>query len=101
MVDPPFPDPRTHPEVRGISRLDLGWFASEQLAAVVEALPHWENLRSVSVGVVTLMDTGLLADLAAAPGLAQLESLNLIDIREDLWNFEKPPFRPADGRPLR
>ncbi|HET6711028.1 hypothetical protein [Amycolatopsis sp.] len=100
-IDPPFPDPRAQPEFRGISGLDLGSFAADQLAAVVRDLAHWESLRSLRIGFLTEMDGELVAGFAAAPGLARFEALNLIDIREDMWHFEKPPFRPPAGRPLR
>lgn len=100
-IDPPFPDPRARPEFRAITGLDLGSFAADQLAAVVRDLPHWESLRSLRIGFLTEMDGELVADFAAAPGLARFEALNLVDIREDMWHFEKPPFRPPAGRPLR
>lgn len=100
-VDPPFPDPRAQPEFRAITGLDLGSFAADHLAAVVRDLPHWESLRSLRIGFLTEMDGELVADFAAAPGLARFEALNLIDIHEDMWHFEKPPFRPPAGRPLR
>ncbi|MET8849230.1 hypothetical protein [Amycolatopsis sp. NPDC004625] len=99
-ADPPFPDPRTTPEVRGISHLDLGWFASDELVAVVDALPQWENLRSLRLSLVTESDAGAIRDLAAAPGLARLDSLDLVDVSEDMWHFGKPPFRPPADRPL-
>ncbi|MEQ0558164.1 hypothetical protein ABJI51_03690 [Amycolatopsis sp. NEAU-NG30] len=100
-VDPPFPDPRAQPELRGISTLDLGSFAADELAAVVDAWPHWANLRSLRIGFLTPMDADLIGTFAAVPDLARLESLNLIELREDLFHFAKPPFRPPAGRPLR
>lgn len=99
-ADPPFPDPRAQPEVRRISRLDLGYFAEAELAAVVDALPHWENLRSLRIGFLTLTEAELLDAFAAAPGLARFTSLDLIDIDEGISLFEKPPFRPPADRSL-
>lgn len=101
MADPPFPDPRAQPEVRGISHLDLGYFASEELAAVVRNLPHWKNLRRLRTSFLSPSNGEVVAALAAAPGLTQLEALNLIELREDLFHFDSPPFRPPAGRTLR
>ncbi|WP_410676354.1 hypothetical protein [Amycolatopsis sp. cmx-4-68] len=98
---PPFPDPQERPEVRGISALDLGYFASAQLAAVTRTLPHWANLRSLRTSFLTSLDAEVVAGFAAAPDLARLESLNLVELREDLFHFDSPPFRPPAGRTLR
>ncbi|GAA1704824.1 hypothetical protein GCM10009745_60420 [Kribbella yunnanensis] len=83
-----------------ITRLDLGWLAGDQLAAVSEALPSWPNLRSLATQMLTERDAEAVAGLAANPGLTQLESLDLIDVSEDLVHFEPPPFRPPVGRSL-
>ncbi|SFW87265.1 hypothetical protein [Amycolatopsis australiensis] len=100
-ADPPFPDPRNHPEIRGISTLDLGSFAGDRLAAVVRDWPHWPDLRSLRTGWLSPLEAELLADLANAPELARLGSLSLIGVGEDLFHFDRPPFRPPAGRPLR
>lgn len=101
LRDAALPDPRRHPEVRGVTHLDLGWFAREQLTALVETTDHWDGLRSVQVGYLTDGDAELVARLAAAPAVARLESLSLLSVREDMWHFGKPPFRPSAGRPWR
>lgn len=101
LRDAALPDPRRHPEVRGVTHLDLGWFATDQLTALVETMDHWDGLRSVQVGYLTDGDAELVARLAASPAVARLESLSLLSVREDMWHFGKPPFRPATGRPWR
>jgi hypothetical protein len=101
MRDPVFPDPRARPEVRGVTHLDLGWFQHEQLVALVETLDHWENLRSIEVGGLTEMDGEVLARLAGNAAVMRIETLNLVTARENMWHFEKPPFRPPAGQPWR
>ncbi|MGP4083502.1 hypothetical protein [Streptomyces sp. KR55] len=100
-VDPPLPDPRSRSEVRGVAHLDLGWYARDHLAALVETMDHWENLRSIQVAGLTDMDGELLAKLADNAAVTRLESLNLVSVREDMWHFEKPSFRPLAGPPWR
>ncbi len=90
-VDPLLPDPRTRPEVRGVTHLDLGWFAREQLAALAETMDHWDDLRSIRVGGLFDDDGELLAKLAGNAAVTRLVSLELVSVREDLWHFEKPP----------
>ncbi|MEU1479166.1 hypothetical protein [Streptomyces sp. NPDC005760] len=94
IVDPVLPDPRSRSEVGGVTHLGLGWFARDQLAALVETMEHWEALRSIQVAGLTDRDGELLTRLAGHGSLARLESLDLVDVREDMWHFEKPPFRP-------
>lgn len=101
LRDAALADPRRHPEVRGVTRLDLGWFATDRLTALVETMDHWDGLRSVQVGYLTDRDAELVARLAASPAVARLESLSLLSVREDMWHFGKPPFRPSAGRPWR
>ncbi|MFI9816184.1 leucine-rich repeat domain-containing protein [Saccharothrix variisporea] len=96
----PLPDPRVRPEVRGVTRIDLGWFATERLAELVDTLDHWPELREVRTGWLLDVNTDVVARLAEHPGLARLESLDLVTLAENLWDYEKPPFRPAGG-PLR
>jgi hypothetical protein len=95
------PDPRSRSEVRGVTHLDLGWYASDQLASLAETVEHWEDLRSIQVGGLTGMDSALLTRLAGRGALARLESLDLVSVREDLWHFDKPPFRPPGGQAWR
>ena len=95
------PDPRSRPEVRGVTHLDLGSFAHEQLVALVETMDHWENLRTIQIAFLTQLDGEVVANLANHPALGRLESLNLVTAREDVWHFEKPPFRPPAGQPWR
>ncbi|GAA4528168.1 hypothetical protein [Amycolatopsis samaneae] len=99
--DLPPPDPRTHPVPRTVTHLDLGAFAGERLAALTETLRYWENLRSVRVSHLTELDTELIARLATLPELARLDSLVLVNAGEDLFHFQKPPFRPPAGPPWR
>ncbi|WP_425248080.1 hypothetical protein [Streptomyces sp. NEAU-NA10] len=99
IVDPALPDPRSQPEVRGVTHLDLGWYASDHLAALAETMDHWENLRSIRIAGLTGMDGELLAKLAGKPAVRRIESLSLVSVREDMWHFEKPSFRPPAGRP--
>ncbi|MFA1544672.1 hypothetical protein [Actinomadura chokoriensis] len=101
LRDAALPDPRRHPEVRGVTHLDLGWFADEQLTALVETMDQWDGLRSIQIGHLTDMEEELVAKLAAAPAVARLESLSLLSVHEDMWHFGKPSFRPATGRPWR
>ncbi|GAA1889375.1 hypothetical protein [Actinomadura bangladeshensis] len=101
LRDAALPDPRRHPEVRGVTHLDLGWFATDRLTALVETLDHWDGLRSVQVGHLTDGDAELVARLAASPAVARLESLSLLTVQEDMWHFGKPPFRPDAGAPWR
>lgn len=101
IADVGLPDPRTRPEVRGVTRLHLGWFAHRQLEELVDTLDHWPDLRVVETGLVTEMDEDVVTGLAAHPGVARLESLDLVTAHEDMWNFTRPPFRPPAGRPLR
>ncbi|WP_346048967.1 hypothetical protein [Actinomadura chokoriensis] len=101
LRDAALPDPRRRPEVRGVTHLDLGLFATDQLTALVETIEHWDGLRSVKVGHLTDGDADLVARLAAAPAVARLESLSLLTVREDMWHFGKPPFRPDAGAPWR
>lgn len=98
-VDPALPDPRTQPEVRGVTRLDLGYFASDELTALLETIDHWDNLRALELSMLTPMDAELIAKLADSPALARFESLNLVSASEDVWHFEKPPFRPVSQLP--
>ncbi|TWP53618.1 hypothetical protein FKR81_02295 [Lentzea tibetensis] len=100
-LDPALPDPRSQPEVRGVTHLDLGWFASDHLAALVETMGHWDDLRAIETGGLTDMDDELLAKLAGNPAITRIESLNLVTARENMWHFEKPPFRPPAGQPWR
>ncbi|MDA3649080.1 hypothetical protein LZ318_15480 [Saccharopolyspora indica] len=97
----PLPDPRTQPEVRGVTHLDLGSYAGDQLAALAETAASWANLRSVRVDGLTDEDAGSLAELAGTRLVAQLESLDLISLHDDVRNFEKPPLRPVAGPPWR
>jgi len=101
ILDVPLPDPRSRPEVRGVTRLDLGSFAAEQLAALVETMDHWENLRTIRTGGLTRRDAEVVASLANHPAMGRIESLSLVTTREDMWHFEKPPFRPPAGAPWR
>lgn len=101
VLDPPLPDPRVHSEVRGVTHLDLGWYASEQLAALVATLDHWDNLRSIQIAGLTGSDGEVLDELAANAALARFESLNLVSVQEDMWHFTKPPFCPPAGRAWR
>lgn len=100
-LDAVLPDPRAHPEVRGVTHLDLAWYARDQLLALVEAMDHWDNLRSIQVRGLTETDEELVARLARTSAIRRLESLNLVDVREDLLHFRKPPFRPVAGPPWR
>ncbi|MFB6720218.1 hypothetical protein ACFCV3_08675 [Kribbella sp. NPDC056345] len=86
---------------QNITALDLGWLAGDQLAPVSEALPSWPNLRSLATQMLTESDADAVAGFAANPGLGQLESLDLIDVNEDLVHFAPPPFRPPADRRLR
>ncbi|MFB6933841.1 hypothetical protein [Streptomyces chartreusis] len=97
-VDPVLPDPRSCAEVRGITRLDLGWYASEQLEVLAATLDHWEDLRSVRIGGLTGSDGELVARIAGHDALTRLESLSLVGVDEDMWHFKKPPFSPPEGR---
>ncbi|CAM5365357.1 hypothetical protein [Streptomyces chartreusis] len=97
-VDPALPDPRSCAEVRGVTRLDLGWYASEQLEVLAATLDHWENLRSVRIGGLTGSDGELVARIAGHEALTRLESLSLVGVDEDMWHFKKPPFSPPEGR---
>ncbi|MEU0409427.1 hypothetical protein ABZ307_16650 [Streptomyces griseorubiginosus] len=101
LLDPALPDPRSRPEVRGVTHLDLGWYAHDHLAALADNLQHWEGLRSIRTAGVTGTDADLLTRLADDPALAGLESLDLVSVREDMWHFKKPPFRPRGERPWR
>lgn len=95
------PDPRSCAEVRAVSQLDLGWFASDRLAELVETLDQWDSLRSIQIAGLTQLDGDVVAKLAGHAALARLESLNLVTAQENVWHFEKPPFRPPAGQPLR
>lgn len=64
VLDAALPDPRSRSEVRGVTHLDLGWYASDGLAALVETMEYWEDLRSIQVGGLTDMDGALLTRLA-------------------------------------
>lgn len=101
VLDPELPDPRARSEVRGVTDLELGWYASEQLAALVGTLEHWEQLRSVRIAGLTDSDAESVTGLADDRALGRLESLDLVDVREDMWHFKKPPFRPTGERPWR
>ena len=87
--------------MRNVTHLDLGWYARDQLAALVETMDHWDGLRSIQVGGLTQTDEELVAKLASAPAVTRLESLSLVSAREDMWHFRKPRFRPVAGRPWR
>lgn len=100
-LDPALPDPRSRSEVRGVTHLNLGWYASDHLAALVETIEHWDNLRAIQVAGLIDRDGELLAKLAGSAAITRIESLNLVSIQEDMWHFEKPPFRPPPGQPLR
>ncbi|HET9079496.1 MAG TPA: hypothetical protein VFO01_03115 [Trebonia sp.] len=39
------PDPRMHPEVRDIARIDIGWFGRDRPAALVETIGDRDGLR--------------------------------------------------------
>ncbi|MGW2858171.1 hypothetical protein ACWDAZ_42765, partial [Streptomyces sp. NPDC001215] len=100
-LDPALPDPRSQSEVRGVTHLDLGWYASDHLAALVESLDHWNNLRSIRIAGLTDVDGELLVELADNAAITRIESLDLVSVREDMWHFKKPPFRPLAARPWR
>ncbi|MEU9024587.1 hypothetical protein [Actinomadura sp. NPDC048394] len=100
-LDAALPDPHAQPEVRGVTHLDFGWFAGDQLTALAETLDRWGGLRSIRFRGLTESDEESVAKLAGTAGIARLESLNLVDVREDMWHFGKPPFRPAAGPPWR
>jgi hypothetical protein len=99
--DPVLPDPRAHPEVRGVTHLDLGWYAGDQLTALTESLDHWDNLRAIRVAGLTDMDGESLARLAGNSAVTRLESLDLVSAQEGTWHFGKPRFRPFAGGPWR
>ncbi|GAA2103300.1 hypothetical protein [Actinomadura alba] len=101
MLDAALPDPRARSEVRGVTHLDLGWFAGDQLTALVETMDHWDSLRSLEACGLTDDDEELVAKLASTSAITRLETLNLVSVREDMWHFGKPPFRPVAGRPWR
>lgn len=100
-LDAALPDPRAQLQVRGVTHLDLGWFACDQLTALVETMDHWDSLRSIQVCGLTESDDKLVAKLASTAAITRLESLNLISVQEDMWHFGKPPFRPVAGPPWR
>jgi hypothetical protein len=95
------PDPRVHPEVRNVARVDVGWFGRDRLGALIEAFDGWESLREVDACVLTERDNDLVERLAGMPAAAGLESLCLADVRDDLFHFGKPRFRPPSGRAWR
>ncbi len=92
-ADLPLPDPQAN-----VTTLDLGYLAGDSLAALSDALPLWTNLRSVETTMLTEQDADTVSKLATNPGLGKLESLDLIDLNEDLSHFTPPPFRPSVGR---
>lgn len=100
-ADVTLPDPRIHPEVRNVARIDIGWFGRDRLAALIETIDHWPGLRSVDACLLTDRDDDLVERFAGLPAVAGLESLCLADVRNDMWHFGKPRFRPAAGRPWR
>lgn len=87
------PDPRTCPEVRAVSDLKLAWFGHDQLAALAETADHWEHLRSVDIAGLWEFDGEAITRFAASEAVTRLESLVLVRMWEDLWNFEVPPLR--------
>lgn len=95
-ADLPLPDAHSQ-----ITTLDLGYLAGELVAAVSAALPSWASLRTLKTEMLTERDAETVAGIAANPELARLESLDLIHIREDLFHFTPPSFRPPAGRVLR
>ncbi|GAB3937815.1 hypothetical protein GCM10029976_051420 [Kribbella albertanoniae] len=95
-ADLPLPDPQPQ-----VTRLDLGYFAGDQVATVSDTLSSWSNLRVLKTELLTERDAEAVAALAANPELARLESLDLIDVSEDLSHFTPPPFRPPADRQLR
>ncbi|GAA3955656.1 hypothetical protein GCM10023085_42810 [Actinomadura viridis] len=95
------PDPRMRAEVRSVTHLNLGLFAREQLSVLADSMEHWPELRSVHVGFITDHDADLVAALGRGSAVTRLESLNLLDVWEDLFHFGKPPFRPKSGTPWR
>ncbi|MET7283589.1 hypothetical protein ABZS29_35505 [Kribbella sp. NPDC005582] len=92
----PLPDPQAN-----VTTLDLGYLAGAALGALSESLPLWTNLRAVTAEMLTEQDANAVAHLATNPDLGKLESLDLIDVTEDLSHFTPPPFRPPAGRPSR
>jgi hypothetical protein len=101
LLYPVLPDPRAQHEVRGVTHLDLGWFASDQLAALSETMDHWDNLRAIRISDLTEQDGESLARLAGNAAITRIESLSLVSTRESLWHFRKPVFRPPAGQPWR
>jgi hypothetical protein len=100
-ADVALPDPRIHPEVRNVARIDIGWYGRDRLAALIETIDYWDGLRSVDACVLTDRDDDLVEQFAGLPAVAGLESLCLADVRDRMWHFGKPRFRPAAGRPWR
>ncbi|MEV4313991.1 hypothetical protein [Actinocrispum sp. NPDC049592] len=95
------PDPRT--EAHGVTHLDLGWYGpgGGRLATLVDTMDQWDNLRSVKIAGLSPLYTEIVARLAEHPAVARLESLTLATAQEDLFQFDKPRFRPSAGQPWR
>lgn len=88
-----FPDPRSHPEIRGVTHLDLGEYARGQLASLVDSLDHWDNVRAIRIGGLRNETDGeALAALADSAAITRLESLDL-DI--DGYSIFRPTPGPA------
>jgi hypothetical protein len=101
VADVALPDPRVHPEVRNVARVDAGWFGRDRLEALIETIDGWEGLRSVDACGLTERDSDLVERLTGLAAAAGLESLCLADVRDDMFHFGKPQFRPPSGRPWR
>lgn len=77
-VDFALPDPRSHPEIRGVTRFDFGTYPYEGLAAFVETLDHWDNPRAIRIGgLFGSRDAEVVGKLAESAAVAHLESLDL------------------------
>ncbi|WP_051022958.1 hypothetical protein [Nocardia pneumoniae] len=105
MLDPVLPDPRSHPEVRGVTHLDISWNAFDyrwdafdSLNALVDGFDLWENLRTLRLNID---DRDSLAEIANHDALARIESLTLRELRGHVGDSDNPSFRPPAGQPLR
>ncbi|MBU3064985.1 hypothetical protein KO481_26070 [Nocardia sp. NEAU-G5] len=97
MLDLVLPDPRSYPEVRGVTHIDLGWFGSDDLERLVDGFDLWENLRALRLNI---NDQDSLDDIANLDALARIESLSLKDLRSHAGWSRDSLFRPPEGRPL-